>query len=202
MAVQKGCHDSNGGRSKRSRCCPRRTRLSAVSTEASTCDTRWQGLLDLVATRLGGYWERESILPEQQSCFDQTANRNFCMVFVVYRPHESLKLRRSEPLRSVLKRLGVSPKILAASSSFMTVGSTWGWDSGRDAIWHRCSSTCSLLQCSWSQSMSVFFRWTYRCRKGEEVMAHVVRVKGMVTMMKGRHSEVHMRRYALRRRRA
>ena len=92
-------------------------------------------LLEIVATRLSHYCEREGILPEEQSGF-RPHRSTLDMLFVIQRLHEPARKRGTavftcfvdstkaydsvdrELLWDVLRRFGVPPKVLAVIRNF------------------------------------------------------------------------------------
>ena len=170
-------------------------------------------LLKLVATRLGDYCEREGILPEEQSGF--RPNRSTVdMMFVVRRLHE-LARKKSTPLYacfidltkaydsvdrellwSVLKQLGVPPKMLAVIRQFhdgmrarvrMDDGTCSDWFDVGQGLRQGCNLAPLLFNLFFAAMLMVALD---EFSKDEEVMADMVKVKRMVTEGKGKNAKL------------
>lgn len=50
-----------------------------------SCGTRWKGSFKLIAARIGGYSDRDGILPEEQSGFRPLKRSTVDIMFVVRR---------------------------------------------------------------------------------------------------------------------
>ena len=170
-------------------------------------------LLKLVATRLSAYCEREGILPEEQSGF-RPGRSTVDMMFVVRRLHE-LARRKCTPLYacfidltkaydsvdrellwSVLRRLGVPPKMLAIIRQFhdgmrarvrTDDGTCSDWFEVGQGLRQGCNLAPLLFNLFFSAMLMVAVD---KFTRDEDVMEDVVKIKSTVTEGKGKRAKV------------